>query len=141
MKKTLPALSRARLIVALVVCSLMALPSAWSQQATVTPNYKEADIRQIVEAMSAKCRRFHLASAQWPQPPSPRIGPLMLRIASSSWALSSIAVRPSMHRHWLRMGIPLLGVPITVMMESLICFSLQKKRIRRTFSLWFNDFS
>jgi general secretion pathway protein D len=46
-----PALSRARLIVALTVCSLLALPSAWSQQATVTPNYKEADIRQIVEAV------------------------------------------------------------------------------------------
>jgi len=51
MNNTLPASSRVRLIVALAVCSLMALPSAWSQQATVTPNYKEADIRQIVEAV------------------------------------------------------------------------------------------
>ena len=51
MNNKLPTLSRARLIVALTVCSLIALPSAWSQQATVTPNYKEADIRQIVEAV------------------------------------------------------------------------------------------
>ncbi len=51
MNNTLPASSRVRLIVALAVCSLMTLPSAWSQQATVTPNYKEADIRQIVEAV------------------------------------------------------------------------------------------
>ena len=51
MNNKLPTLSRARLIVALTVCSLFALPSAWSQQATVTPNYKEADIRQIVEAV------------------------------------------------------------------------------------------
>jgi general secretion pathway protein D len=45
------ALSRARLIVALTICSLAAQPAVWSQQATVTPNYKEADIRQIVEAV------------------------------------------------------------------------------------------
>ena len=51
MNNKLPTLSRARLIVALTVCSLLALPSAWSQQATITPNYKEADIRQIVEAV------------------------------------------------------------------------------------------
>jgi general secretion pathway protein D len=51
MNNKLPTLSRARLIVALTICSLLALPSAWSQQATVTPNYKEADIRQIVEAV------------------------------------------------------------------------------------------
>ncbi len=51
MNNKLATLSRARLIVALTVCSLLALPSAWSQQATVTPNYKEADIRQIVEAV------------------------------------------------------------------------------------------
>jgi len=51
MNNKLPTLSRARLIVALTVCGLLALPSAWSQQATITPNYKEADIRQIVEAV------------------------------------------------------------------------------------------
>ena len=28
-----------------------ALPLAWGQQATITPNYKEADIRQIIEAV------------------------------------------------------------------------------------------
>ncbi len=37
-----------------IVAGLMMLvtaPMAWSQQATITPNYKEADIRQIVEAV------------------------------------------------------------------------------------------
>ena len=39
------------LVVALGLFSLMAAPLTWSQQATITPNYKEADIRQIVEAV------------------------------------------------------------------------------------------
>ena len=44
--------SRASLIVALsLLCLLIGAPLAWSQQATITPNYKEADIRQIVEAV------------------------------------------------------------------------------------------
>jgi general secretion pathway protein D len=43
--------SRARLTLALCLCSLLAAPLAWSQQANITPNYKEADIRQIVEAV------------------------------------------------------------------------------------------
>jgi general secretion pathway protein D len=43
--------SRTRLVVALCLISFAAAPSAWSQQATITPNYKEADIRQIVEAV------------------------------------------------------------------------------------------
>ena len=43
--------SRVRLVAALGLCCLMAAPPAWSQQATITPNYKEADIRQIVEAV------------------------------------------------------------------------------------------
>jgi general secretion pathway protein D len=43
--------SRVRLVVALSLCSLLAAPLTWSQQATITPNYKEADIRQIVEAV------------------------------------------------------------------------------------------
>ena len=43
--------SRIRLVVALSLCSLIAAPLTWSQQATITPNYKEADIRQIVEAV------------------------------------------------------------------------------------------
>ena len=30
---------------------LTALPMAWGQQATITPNYKDADIRQIIEAV------------------------------------------------------------------------------------------
>ena len=33
------------------VLSLMVVPFAWSQQATITPNYKDADIRQIIEAV------------------------------------------------------------------------------------------
>ncbi|MDH3265941.1 MAG: type II secretion system secretin GspD [Gammaproteobacteria bacterium] len=43
--------SRVRLVAAVCVCSVMAAPLTWSQQATITPNYKEADIRQIVEAV------------------------------------------------------------------------------------------
>lgn len=31
----------------------LASPAAWSQQATITPNYKDADLRQIIEAVSA----------------------------------------------------------------------------------------
>jgi len=42
---------RVRLVVALGLCCLMAVPPTWSQQATITPNYKEADIRQIIEAV------------------------------------------------------------------------------------------
>ena len=42
---------RFRLVVALSLCSLSAAPLTWGQQATITPNYKEADIRQIVEAV------------------------------------------------------------------------------------------
>ncbi len=36
-------------VVALICLS--GVPFAWSQQATITPNYKEADIRQIIEAV------------------------------------------------------------------------------------------
>jgi len=43
--------SRVRLVAALGLCCLMAAPPTWSQQATITPNYKEADIRQIIEAV------------------------------------------------------------------------------------------
>ena len=49
--------SRIRLVVALSFCSLMAAPLSWSQQATITPNYKEADIRQIVEAVGEVTQR------------------------------------------------------------------------------------
>ena len=37
-------------VVAVLLCSSI-LPLAWSQQATITPNYKDADIRQIIEAV------------------------------------------------------------------------------------------
>ena len=43
--------SRASLIIALSLLGLLCAPLVWSQQATITPNYKEADIRQIVEAV------------------------------------------------------------------------------------------
>jgi len=51
MKPFQPLHSRVRLVVALSLCGLLAAPLTWSQQATITPNYKEADIRQIVEAV------------------------------------------------------------------------------------------
>jgi len=51
MKPFQPLHSRVRLVVALSLCGLFAAPLTWSQQATITPNYKEADIRQIVEAV------------------------------------------------------------------------------------------
>jgi len=41
-----------KLILAVVgMLILTALPMAWGQQATITPNYKDADIRQIIEAV------------------------------------------------------------------------------------------
>jgi general secretion pathway protein D len=43
--------AQVRLVVAVFFCGLLAAPLTWSQQATITPNYKEADIRQIVEAV------------------------------------------------------------------------------------------
>ncbi len=44
--------SGSRLIVAVFgMLYLTALPLAWGQQATITPNYKDADIRQIIEAV------------------------------------------------------------------------------------------
>jgi general secretion pathway protein D len=43
--------SRFRVVVVTAICCLLALPLAWSQQTTITPNYKEADIRQIIEAV------------------------------------------------------------------------------------------
>jgi len=39
------------IVTALMLWSLVTAPLAWSQQTTITPNYKEADIRQIVEAV------------------------------------------------------------------------------------------
>jgi len=43
--------SRVCVLVALGLLGLAVAPYAWSQQTTITPNYKEADIRQIVEAV------------------------------------------------------------------------------------------
>jgi len=42
---------RKSIIVAVGIISLLATPFTWAQQATITPNYKEADIRQIIEAV------------------------------------------------------------------------------------------
>jgi general secretion pathway protein D len=49
--------SRIRYVVALSLISLLAAPLTWGQQATITPNYKEADIRQIVEAVGEVTQR------------------------------------------------------------------------------------
>ncbi len=49
--------SRVRLVVALCLIGLLTSTSAFSQQATITPNYKEADIRQIVEAVGEVTRK------------------------------------------------------------------------------------
>ncbi len=45
-------LTLARLRFVAFVSVLALAQSAWSQQGTITPNYKEADIRQIIEAVS-----------------------------------------------------------------------------------------
>lgn len=49
--------SRIRVVIIAAMTCLLTLPSAWSQQATITPNYKDADIRQIVEAVGEVTRK------------------------------------------------------------------------------------
>ena len=49
--------ARVRLVVAICLSGLLATPLTWSQQATITPNYKEADIRQIIEAVGEVTRK------------------------------------------------------------------------------------
>ncbi|MDA1063229.1 MAG: type II secretion system secretin GspD [Proteobacteria bacterium] len=44
-------LRRRSIILVIVLLCSGSLPLAWSQQATITPNYKDADIRQIIEAV------------------------------------------------------------------------------------------
>lgn len=51
MKQDSQTLLRIVVVTALALWSLAMAPLAWSQQTTITPNYKEADIRQIVEAV------------------------------------------------------------------------------------------
>lgn len=46
-------LAAGHLLMAAAVLWLAAWPAVHAQQATITPNYKEADIRQIIEAVSA----------------------------------------------------------------------------------------
>ena len=45
--------SATRYLWAAIACSIcvLAAPFTWSQEATITPNYKDADIRQIIEAV------------------------------------------------------------------------------------------
>ena len=38
-------------MIGLVLLAALALPAAHAQQPTITPNYKDADLRQIVEAV------------------------------------------------------------------------------------------
>jgi general secretion pathway protein D len=45
-----------RLLLAVLAC-LLAAPHTLAQQSTITPNYKDADIRQIVEAVGAVSRK------------------------------------------------------------------------------------
>ena len=42
---------RKSITVAVGIISLVIAPFIWAQQATITPNYKDADIRQIIEAV------------------------------------------------------------------------------------------
>ena len=42
---------RKLILVVVGMLTLTDLPMAWGQQATITPNYKDADIRQIIEAV------------------------------------------------------------------------------------------
>ena len=51
MKPYLKAHPRRLYIIVLSLACLVGGPLAWGQQTTITPNYKEADIRQIIEAV------------------------------------------------------------------------------------------
>ena len=49
--------TKLRLVIAIGLCGPIAVPLSWGQQATITPNYKEADIRQIIEAVGEVTQR------------------------------------------------------------------------------------
>lgn len=49
--------TRNRCALALALCCLLATPLVWSQETTITPNYKDADIRQIIEAVGEVTNR------------------------------------------------------------------------------------
>jgi len=51
MKPILRIRSRVSLVLATALMCLAVAPFAWTQQTTITPNYKDADIRQIIEAV------------------------------------------------------------------------------------------
>ena len=57
MKHYLTEHPRRLFVIALSLACLVVVPLAWSQQTTITPNYKEADIRQIIEAVGEVTRR------------------------------------------------------------------------------------
>jgi len=57
MKHYLTAHPRRLLVIALSLACLVVVPLARSQQTTITPNYKEADIRQIIEAVGEVTQR------------------------------------------------------------------------------------
>ncbi|MDH4124684.1 MAG: type II secretion system secretin GspD [Gammaproteobacteria bacterium] len=52
------------LILFAVLMSSGIAPVAWSQQATITPNYKDADIRQIIEAVGEVTRKNFIIDAR-----------------------------------------------------------------------------
>lgn len=56
--------SRIRVVVVVAMTCLLTLPPAWSQQATITPNYKDADIRQIIEAVGAVTHKNFIIDPQ-----------------------------------------------------------------------------
>jgi general secretion pathway protein D len=53
LKRIYKLLARRHPVLASLVCLLVASPVLAQQQSTITPNYKDADIRQIVEAVGA----------------------------------------------------------------------------------------
>ncbi len=50
-------------VIAVLICSGV-MPLAWSQQATITPNYKDADIRQIIEAVGEVTQKNFIIDAR-----------------------------------------------------------------------------
>lgn len=52
------------LLLLVALMSSGSAPIAWSQQATITPNYKDADIRQIIEAVGEVTRKNFIIDAR-----------------------------------------------------------------------------
>lgn len=51
-------------LILVVVMMSSSAPIAWSQQATITPNYKDADIRQIIEAVGEVTQKNFIIDAR-----------------------------------------------------------------------------